>query len=435
MAELLDVGTVGVIVGIVFFTAVMLWAFARMSRYFEYLKAQPSRLLDRDTLTFIHHVLEWFWVGLMIIVVLFIGQSRSEPVRVILKEIIPRLPSIAYVTFVILSAGAAARVTRRFAAYLRGELPTKPEKLAPPHALSIAETIIRILIWVAAAFAAYLGGVALLPLGDRVALSAVLPSFQAPSAGTLLTLAVAGLVVFVGVRIIDSVFDDLARRRRAHFNQQVAESFRSLVRLVAYASAGFFLVVLALTLSLDPAQMTTLGVFAIAFALLLAVAVLASRDVIGGVMAGFSLMLSDPFAPGDRVHLGDEEVEIVTMQLTATQVRNSRGELLRIPNADLAAQRFANLSRTPSVKLVVPIRLPVDVPHARVEALLLRSTEGVPGIKSDPAPRILATSLGGGALEYRIVAQVNSPAKKAEAESQVLFRVQELCLAEGLRLL
>ena len=434
MAELLDLGTVGVVVGLVFFTAVMLWAFARMSRYFEYLKAQPSRLLDRETLTFIHHVLEWFWVGLMIIVVLFIGQSRSEHVRLVLLEVIRRLPAIAYVTFVVLSAGAAARVTRRFAAYLRGELPTKPAKLAPPHALSIAVTIIRILIWVAAAFAAYIGGVALLPAGDRAALAQVLPQFQAPSIGTLLTLAAAGLAVFVVVRIVDSVFDDLARRR-ARFNQEVADSFRSLVRLVIYGAAGFFLVVLALTLALDPAQLTILGIFAIAFALLLAVVTLAARDVVGGMLAGFALMLSDPFAPGDHVRLGDEEVEIVAMRLTATQVRNARGELLRIPNADLAAHRLANLSRTPAVKMAVPVRLPVDVPHARVEALLLKATEGVAGIKTDPAPRVFANALGGGALEYRIVAHVNSPAKKAEAESQVLFRVQELCLAEGLRLL
>jgi len=433
MAEF-DVGLLGVLIGIIFSTAVMLWIFARMARYFEYLKAQPSRLLDRDTLTFIHHVLEWFWVGLMIIVLLFIAQFRSPEVQAILREVIRRLLAIAYVTFIFLSAGAAARVTRRYASYLRGELPAKPEKLAPRHALSIAETIIRILIWTAAAFASYVGGIALLPLDDRTALQGVLPQLQAPSASTLLTLAVAGLAVFVAVRVVDSVFDDMARRR-ARYSPAMAEGFRSLVRLLIYVGAGFFLTFLALDLAFDPARLGALGIFLVAFALLLLVAVVAGREVIGGALAGFSLMLSDAFSTGDRLRVGNEEMEVLAMRLTATQVRTSRGEVLRIPNAELAAQRIANLTRTEALNISVTARLPVDVPHERVEGILLKAAEGVDGIRPEPAPKVYARSLEGGAILYELSALVNSPSKKPDAESRVRFRIQELCLEADIRLL
>ena len=123
------------------------------------------------------------------------------------------------------------------------------------------------------------------------------------------------------------------------------------------------------------------------------------------------------------------------MRLTATQVRNARGELLQIPNSRIAGQRLANISRTTAVKLGVTVRLPQDVPHVRAEDVLLRAAVGVAGIRNEPAPLILARSLAGGAMEYEIIALVNSPSRKAEAASAVLLRLQEICLAEGVRLL
>jgi len=70
-----------------------------------------------------------------------------------------------------------------------------------------------------------------------------------------------------------------------------------------------------------------------------------------------------------------------------------------------------------------------------VEDLLRRAASGIDGVKEVPAPRVLARSVGGGAVEYEVAGLVNSPAKKRQAESQLIFRVQDLCLAEGVRLL
>jgi len=434
MADLIDLETVGVVIGIVFFTAVMMWLFARMSRYFEYLKMQDSLWVDRDTLGIVHRILEWFWVALMIVVILFIASFRLREVRDFLGEAILRMPALSSVAFILLIAAVCARASRRFAMYLRGELPEKPKKLAPPQALTIAETFIRVLIWIAAAFAAYVGGIALLPLSDRLALEQVLPRLQAPNAATLLAVGVAAFGVFVAVRIVDAIFDDMARRR-TRYAPHVAEGFRAILRIAIYAVAIFLLVFLALDLTLDPSRLATFGLFLLAFGVFVLVGVLAARDVIRSALSGLSLMLSDPFSVGDRIRVGGEEMEVVALRLTSTQVRTPRGETVQIPNADLVTQRIANISRTEALELSVTVRVPLDVPHARVEDLLRRAASGIDGVKEVPAPRVLARSVGGGAVEYEVAGLVNSPAKKRQAESQLIFRVQDLCLAEGVRLL
>jgi len=435
MADILDVGAIGVLVAAIFLVAVMMWVLAHMARRFEYLKMQKSRLLDAHTLDMIHRVLEWLWVGLMILFLLFLAQFRFLEVREFIIAVNSRLPSVVLVVLIFLGAAVAVRVTRRFAAYLRGELAEKPKSQAPPRALSLAEAIIRLFVYVAAAFFAYVGGLALLPPEDQAALASVLPRLQAPSTGTLLGFGIAAVAVFVAVRMVDAVFDDLARRR-TKYSASVAEGFRTITKAAVLIVAGFLLAFLLLDLTLDSARLANLGIFLVALSLLLFVAAYTARDLLRSALSGLTLMLSDPFAVGDRIRIGGgPEVEVMMLRLTATVVKGAGGEMLHVPNADLVRQRIANVSRTTALGLEVTVRFPVDVPHARVEALLRKAAEGVDGLKTDPPVRVLARAIADGAMTYEVSGLVNSPSKKPEAESRVLFRIQELALTEGLTLL
>ena len=435
MADLFDVGAIGVVIAAIFLVAVMMWVLAHMARRFEYLKMQKSRILDAHTLDMIHRVLEWLWVGLMILFILFIAQFRFVEVQGFIVAVNDRLLSVILVVLIFLGAVVAVRAMRRFAAYLRGELAEKPKSQAPPRALGLAEAIIRLFVYIAATFFAYVIGLALLPAEDQAALASVLPRLQAPSTATLLAFGISAVAVFVALRMVDAVFDDMARRR-TKYSASVAEGFRTITKACVLIVAAFFLVFLLLDLTLDSSRLASLGIFLVAFGLLLLVAVYAVRDLLRSALSGLSLMLSDPFAVGDRVRIGGgPEVEVLALRLTATVVKGAGGETIHVPNTDLVRQRIANVSRTTALALAVTVRFPVEVPHERVEALLRKATEGVDGIKADPPVRVLARSISAGAMTYEVLGLVNSPAKKPEAESRVLFRVQELALAEGLTLL
>ena len=65
---------------IILFAAIMVYLLAYLSRYFEYLKIQESRYFDVGTLDFIHRVLEWVWIGILIIVIMGIARIRSREV-------------------------------------------------------------------------------------------------------------------------------------------------------------------------------------------------------------------------------------------------------------------------------------------------------------------------------------------------------------------
>ncbi|MBI4416679.1 MAG: hypothetical protein HY557_06830, partial [Euryarchaeota archaeon] len=154
--------TLWVIASIVLFVAVMVYLLAYLSRYFEYLKMQESAYLDRDTLDFIHRVLEWVWIGILVIVLLFIAQFRVAEVRVLLTEFIQRFPAVLFVTFTLFVAAIVIRAVRRFGAYLRGELRAKPRRLAPPRLWGVAEVFLKYLIVAVALLVAFVGAVDIL---------------------------------------------------------------------------------------------------------------------------------------------------------------------------------------------------------------------------------------------------------------------------------
>lgn len=409
--------------------AVFMWVLAAASRYFEYLKIQESKWLDRDTIGFIQRVFQLVWVILVSIAILAIAQTRSQPLRDFLIWLVARVPAIFLVVLVLLGAVITVRILHRFAGFLRGELKVKPRRTAPARALAMTELVLKYAIYSVAVIVAFLGGVRALPAGDQAAFEAVvaLPQVEATA---LVSFVVLLLVAMIVDRLVDSLFEDLKRRTKK-FSTRVLDEFKSLLRYAVWVIAVILAIFLALDLILTAERLV---VFAVAFVVVFVVAALVSADALRNALAGVTLMLADPFDVGERVKIGPDLVcDIVVMNLTVTQVRTLRGELVNFSNQELLRQPILNFSRSKTHALFVDVNVDFSVPHEQVRGLLLDAATQSEGIVDDPAPQVFAKNVSGGSIAYQLLAYTAAPNRMKEVKNDLLNRIQEAFLAARIK--
>nr|WP_199349408.1 mechanosensitive ion channel family protein [Nostoc flagelliforme] len=134
---------------------------------------------------------------------------------------------------------------------------------------------------------------------------------------------------------------------------------------------GFLLALVSLGIDIVPL---------LAGASLVGVAVsLASQNLIKDAINGFLIILEDQYALGDVINVGDVGGLVENLNLRMTQLRDSEGRLITIPNSEIKV--VANLSsRWSRADLTIPIAYQADVEKA------LKLIENI-GFEMDKDPR------------------------------------------------
>lgn len=422
------IGLLPTIVAIILLVGGMMWILAWMSRYFEYLKSLESRWLDAQTLDFVHMVLEGIWIVFMALVVLVIAQSRSEPLRDALIAFVRRVPALFFAVFVMFVAAIVVRVLHRFAAFLRGELRTKPKRVAPPRTLAFTEIVLKYLIYIAALIVAILGGIRVLPPEDQAAIATYLTFPAAPEPSILIAILVALLIVFLADRFVDSIFEDV-KKRTTKFSARVLDEFKSVARYTVWLIGATILLFVLLDVLLSEERLIIFAVGFLASMIVLAIIVF---DPARNALTGITLMRADPFDVGDRVKIGSDLVcDVVAMSLTLTQVRTLRGEVVSIPNTQMLQQPILNFSRSKPTAIVVEVAVGFDVGHERVHGLLIQAARETEGIVANPAPEAFGKELEGDAIHYQLLAYTGQPERMKEIKSALIYKIQDLLSTAG----
>ncbi|MCC5636580.1 mechanosensitive ion channel family protein [Nostoc sp. CHAB 5844] len=90
---------------------------------------------------------------------------------------------------------------------------------------------------------------------------------------------------------------------------------------------------------------------------------LASQNLIKDAINGFLIILEDQYALGDVINVGNVSGLVENLNLRMTQLRDSEGRLITIPNSEIKI--VANLSsRWSRADLTIPIAYEADVDHA-----------------------------------------------------------------------
>jgi small-conductance mechanosensitive channel len=130
---------------------------------------------------------------------------------------------------------------------------------------------------------------------------------------------------------------------------------------------------------------------------------LGSSGIINQMMSGLTITYARALRIGDFVRIGDVEGTVIHSGALSTKVRTNRQEEVTIPNAVVVSQVTTNYSRgaeADGVYVATSVTIGYDTPWRQVQALLLIAAEHTPGVRHEPAPRVILKALGDFYVEY-----------------------------------
>jgi small conductance mechanosensitive channel len=239
----------------------------------------------------------------------------------------------------------------------------------------------------------------------------------------LVTAVVFLLVTVLVARLVRRGIDTALRRTstEAHVNLLVAK-------------LGFFGVVLigvVVTLSIAGVNLSvlvgSLGLITVALGFAL-------QDILSNFVAGIVLLLEHPFTKGDHIVTADAAGTVEDIQVRATRLRTSDGQLVVVPNKLLFTQVLKNASASTGRRLEVVVRMPHGQDLARTREALPAAAGEVDGVLATPSPRVLTADLAADALELRLLFWADPRASDLErVRSEVLDAVERVLGELGVR--
>lgn len=161
-------------------------------------------------------------------------------------------------------------------------------------------------------------------------------------------------------------------------------------------------------------------------ALLTAVLVLSLQDTLGNMLAGLALQAQRPFTAGDWIQIdrdGFQLGRVIEINWRATRLLTNDGQELTVPNNLLARSVIMNHSKQSSTNCAVKVILPYEVPTQRVHAALLCAAEGVDGVLSHPAPRVVTLGFADHGIQYEVRFNIADFGRRAATEAIVRDRI------------
>lgn len=89
---------------------------------------------------------------------------------------------------------------------------------------------------------------------------------------------------------------------------------------------------------------------------------LAAQDLVKNVIGGIMIIFDRPFQVGDKIQVGNNYGEVLTIGLRSTRIVTGDDSVVSIPNADIMSQSVSNSnSGAPNCQVVAEVYLPIDV--------------------------------------------------------------------------
>ena len=134
---------------------------------------------------------------------------------------------------------------------------------------------------------------------------------------------------------------------------------------------------------------------------------LAMQGVLGNVVAGLTIIFTQPFHIGDYISIAGEEGEVLDISLFSTTLGHADRSKIMIPNRKIVGEILHNYGSIRQLDVVVGIAYSSDV------NLALRTIEDIlrenPRVLQDPLPRIGVVRLDDSSVNLRVGPWVNVP--------------------------
>jgi len=223
----------------------------------------------------------------------------------------------------------------------------------------------------------------------------------------------SGLVLALSVgatRVLKVIIDRIRNRPQVDGRGSVPQLLLAMPRIAVILVTAAFLIggVWGINLS---AILTTLGVtsLVVSFAL---------QDTLSGLASGVLLLSDQPFQTGDWIQAGDTEGLVLDINWRTTRIRTRNGDMVIVPNSELAGAAVLNFSAPESLhRIVVPLTVAYVNPPTSAKEMLLDAARSTPGVLSDPPPNVRIVAIDDPVMGYVVDLWVNDYAIVPRVES------------------
>lgn len=228
-------------------------------------------------------------------------------------------------------------------------------------------------------------------------LSPAVSSFAVASTHVLVVLA-TGYVLYCMVDVVSSAMERAAARTPSKLDDMLAPMVRSSLRVTVVVLC---LVQVATVLSDKPLTsiLAGLGVGGLAVAL-------AAQETIKNFFGSITVLTDKPFELGDRIMVDKYDGVVENVGFRSTRIRTFDGDLVTIPNGDLAGKGIQNAGKRPYLRRVMNIGLTYDTSAEKVGRAMeiIRETlADQPHADPSMPPRVVFKDFGSSSLDIMVI--------------------------------
>jgi MscS family membrane protein len=166
---------------------------------------------------------------------------------------------------------------------------------------------------------------------------------------------------------------------------------------------------------------------------------LASQDTIKNIFGAVMLIVDQPFTLGDLINTGSHEGRVRALGLRSTTIELVDGQVLTIPNSDLANRPIVNITRRDFIRAQDLVHLEVNTPAEKLQQALeivRRLLADHEGSDASHPPLVHVLELSDWAINIRFIYWYHPAvgAKQLEFNQKLLLRIAAEFQQAGIRL-
>lgn len=155
---------------------------------------------------------------------------------------------------------------------------------------------------------------------------------------------------------------------------------------------------------------------------------LGGSGVISQALSGLVLMYNRAHQVGDYVRIGETEGIVTSLDMLATKIMTSKREEVTIPNSvvlSTSTKNYTRLAGKDGVILHTTVTIGYSEPWRDVHECLIKAASLTPGLKKEPSPFVMQTSLSDFYVAYQLNAYLENPGTRMIVLAELHAQIQD----------
>ena len=153
---------------------------------------------------------------------------------------------------------------------------------------------------------------------------------------------------------------------------------------------------------------------------------LAFKDIFQNFFAGVMLLWKFPFEEGDMIECGDISGRVKHIELRHTQIQDTSGELIIVPNSKLVTEPVEVLTVANLRRIELSVGVSYDTDIAEATAVILKTAESLEKANQDKGVKVLPCGFGSSSIDFDVLIWAGSqPMEQREAKAEAVEKIKK----------